>query len=64
MKFSIKEDLINEKLLKIIKLISSKWLKKYFYIWKSNILKLTNELKRTISSHIISNISNFKNQFE
>ena len=64
MKFSIKEDLITEKLLKIIKIISSKWLKKYFHIWKSNIFKLTSELKRTISSHIISNISNLKNQFE
>ena len=59
MKYDKKEDLIKQKLMNVIKILTKKYLKFYFLKWKSNIL--TNELKRTISSHILSNISNFKN---
>ena len=55
-----KEDLIKQKLNNIIKILSKKYLKIYFLKWKSNNI-LPNEFKRTISTHILSNISNFKN---
>ena len=61
MKYNLKEDKIKQKLLKAIIICSKKYLRKYFMKWKSNNLFLTNELKRTISSHILSNISNFQN---
>ena len=64
MKSTIKEDIIREKLLNVIKIYSKKILKLYFSKWKSNDIVMTNELKRTISSHILSNISNYRSQIE
>ena len=64
LKYCEKEDIIKEKLLIAIKIISNKYLKKYFHMWKINNIVLKNELKRTTSSNIISNLSNFNNQFE
>ena len=64
MKSTLKEDIIREKLLKTIKIYNKNILKLYFYKWKSNNLKLIKELRRTISANILSNISNYKSQFD
>ena len=63
-KSTLKEDIIREKLLKLIEIYNNKFLKIYFYKWKSKNIILTNELNRTISSHILSNISNYRSHFE
>ena len=60
MKYSIKEDIIKEKLLKIIKKHYNKYLNPYFGKWKSSVIILPNDLKRTSSSNIITNISNYQ----
>ena len=61
MKFNIRENIIKEKLLKII---SKKYLKIYFYKWRSGKEFQTKDLKETISSHKISNISSYQNPIE
>ena len=60
MKKNVKEDIIKEKLSKVLKIFSNKFLKSYFDKWKSNDIILTNSLKKTISSHILHNISNLQ----
>ena len=60
MKYNVKEDIIKEKLSKVLKIFSNKFLKSYFDKWKSNDIILTNSLKKTISSHILHNISNLQ----
>ena len=61
MNYDKKEDLIKQKLINIIKLLSKQYLRIYFLKWKEHNMILKNQLKRVISSHILSNLSNIKN---
>ena len=61
MKYNIREDIIKEKLLKIIR---KKYLRIYFYKWRSGKEFITKDLKKAISPHIISNNSSYRNPID
>jgi len=62
-KYNIVQDITKDKLLKLLKIYAYKKLKAYFHKWKSDDIDLTKSLKKTISSKILSKISNLKIPF-
>ena len=57
-KYNSKENQIDEKLIKIIDIYSKQQMRACFNKWKSEIIILTNSLKKVISSNILSSIQN------
>ena len=57
-KYNSKENQIDEKLIKIIDIYSKQQVRACFNKWKSEIIILTNSLKKVISSNILSSIQN------